>query len=130
MSSFFQTITKHPKTISTVMVIALFVYFMLKLELDVRAIAIITLVVGYITNVFVGLSILTASIPVVGPIIVKLFAIPFFWMLNLTGYFTSIVAIKKGYGKTVMSHRIITITLLLGIVIGYMLGYLIPVNNL
>ena len=125
MSSFFQTITKHPKTISTVMVIALFVYFMLKLELDVRAIAIITLVVGYITNVFAGLSILTASIPIIGPIIVKLFAIPFFWILNLTGYFTSIVAIKKGYGKTVMSHRIITITLLTGIVIGYILGYLL-----
>ena len=110
------------------MIIALFIYFMLKLEWDVRAIAIITLVVGYITNVFAGLSILTASIPIIGPIIVKLFTIPFFWMLNLTGYFTSMVAIKKGYGKTVMSHRIITITLLTGIVIGYILGYLIPVR--
>ena len=128
MSSFFQTIKKHPKTISTVMVIALFVYFMLELKLDVRAIAIITLVVGYITNVSAGLSILTASIPIIGPIIVKLFSIPFFWMLNLTGYFSSIVAIKKGYGKTVISHRIITITLLIGIVIGYILGYLIPVR--
>jgi len=128
MSSFSQTIKKHPKTISTVMVIALFIYFMLELKWDVRAIAIITLVVGYITNVFAGLSILTASIPILGPIIVKLFAIPFFWMLNLTGYFTSLVAIKKGYGKTVMSHRIITIALLTGIVIGYILGYLIPVK--
>ena len=128
MSSFFQTIMKHPKTISTIMVIALFVYFMLELKWDVRAIAIITLVVGYITNVFAGLSILTASIPIIGPIIVKLFAIPFFWMLNLTGYFTSMVAIKKGYGKTVISHRIITIALLTGIVIGYILGYLIPVR--
>jgi len=128
MSSFIKTIKKHPKTISTVIAIALFIYFMLALEWDVRAIAIITLVVGYITNVFAGLSILTSSIPIIGPIIVKLFAIPFFWMLNLTGYLTSIVAIKKGYGKTVMSHRIITITLLTGIVIGYILGYLIPVR--
>ena len=128
MSSFFQAIQKHPKTISTIMVISVFVYLMLKLEWDVRAIAIITLVVGYITTVFAGLSILTASIPIIGPIIVKLFTIPFFWMLNLTGYFTSMVAIKKGYGKTVMSHRIITITLLTGIVIGYILGYLIPVR--
>ena len=128
MSSFFQTIQKHPKTISTIMVISVFVYLMLKLEWDVRAIAIITLVVGYITNVFAGLSILTASIPIIGPIVVKLFAIPFFWILNLTGYFTSLVAIKKGYGKTVMSHRIITITLLTGILIGYILGYLIPVR--
>ena len=128
MNSFFQTIKKHPKTISTIIIIALFVYIMLKLEWDVRAIAIITLVIGYITNIFAGLSVLTASLPIIGPIIVKLFTIPFFWMLNLTGYFTSIVAIKKGYGKTVMSHRIITITLLIGIVIGYILGYLIPVR--
>ena len=126
MNSFFQTIKKHPKTISTIIIIALFVYIMLKLEWDVRAIAIITLVIGYITNIFAGLSVLTASLPIIGPIIVKLFTIPFFWMLNLTGYFTSIVAIKKGYGKTVMSHRIITITLLTGIIIGYILGYLIP----
>ena len=128
MSNFFQTIKKHPKTISTIFVIGLIIYLMLKLELDVRAIAIITLVVGYITNVFAGISILTASIPIIGPIIVKLFSIPFFWMLNLTGYFTSVVAIKKGYGKTVMSHRIVTLTLLAGIIIGYILGHLIPVQ--
>tara|TARA_B110001454_G_scaffold208743_1_gene221571 strand:+ start:327 stop:713 length:387 start_codon:yes stop_codon:yes gene_type:complete len=128
MSNFFQTIKKHPKTISTIFVIGLIIYLMLKLELDIRAIAIITLVVGYITNVFAGISILTASIPIIGPIIVKLFAIPFFWMLNLTGYFTSVVAIKKGYGKTVMSHRIVTLTLLSGIIIGYILGHLIPVQ--
>jgi hypothetical protein len=128
MSNFFQTIKKHPKTISTIFVIGLIIYLMLKLELDVRAIAIITLVVGYITNVFAGISILTASIPIIGPIIVNLFAIPFFWMLNLTGYFTSVVAIKKGYGKTVMSHRIVTLTLLSGIIIGYILGHLIPVQ--
>ena len=128
MSSFFQTIKKHPKTISTIIVIALGAYSMWLLNWDVRAIAIITLVVGYITNIFAGLSILTASIPIIGPIIVKLFAIPFFWMLNLTGYFTSVVAIKKGYGKTVMSHRIITLTLLAGIIIGYILGHLIPVQ--
>ena len=127
MSNFFQTIKKHPKTILTIFVIGLIIYLMLKLELDVRAIAIITLVVGYITNVFAGISILTASIPIIGPIIVNLFAIPFFWMLNLTGYFTSVVAIKKGYGKTVMSHRIVTLTLLSGIIIGYILGHLIPV---
>ena len=128
MSNFFQTIKKHPKTISTIFVIGLIIYLMLKLELDVRAIAIITLVIGYITNVFAGISILTTSIPIIGPIIVKLFSIPFFWMLNLTGYFTSVVAIKKGYGKTVMSHRIVTLTLLSGIIIGYILGHLIPVQ--
>ena len=128
MSSFFQTIKKHPKTIITIIVIALAAYSMWRLNWDVRAIALIALVVGYITNVFAGLSLLTGSIPIIGPIIVKLFAIPFFWILNLTGYFTSIVAIRKGYTKTVMSHRIVTIALLTGIVIGYILGNLIPVQ--
>lgn len=128
MSNFFRTIQKHPKTISTIVIIIIFIYLMLRLEWDVRAIAIITLVVGYITNVFAGLTILTGSIPIIGPIVVKLFTIPFFWILNLTGYFTSLVAIKKGYGKTVISHRIITVTLLTGILIGYILGYLIPVR--
>jgi len=44
------------------------------------------------------------------------------------GYFTSAYAIKKGYGRDIMSHRLITIVLLTGIVLGYILGHLIPVR--
>ena len=128
MNTFIKTFKKHPKTIATTVLISLIAYFMLKLELDVRAVALITLVIGFITNVFSGISILVSTIPIIGPIIVKLFTIPLFWMLNLTGYFTSFVAIKKGYGNTVLSHRIITLTLLVGIFIGYILGHLIPVR--
>jgi len=100
----------------------------LKLQLDTRAIAIITLVIGYITNIFAGLSILIGTIPVIGPLVVKLFTIPVFWLLNATGYFTSAYAIKKGYGKNVVSHRLMTLVLLIGIIIGYILGHLIPVR--
>ena len=35
---------------------------------------------------------------------------------------------KKGYGRYIMSHRLITIVLLTGIVLGYILGHLIPVR--
>ena len=128
MNSFIKTIKKHPKTIATITIISLLVYLMMLLGLDVRAIAIITIVVGYITNVFAGLITVTASIPIIGPIVVKLFTIPFFWLLNFTGYLTSFVAIKKGYGKTLLTHKIITLVLIIGIIIGYILGHLIPIH--
>tara|TARA_Y100001968_G_C18993596_1_gene542570 strand:+ start:225 stop:611 length:387 start_codon:yes stop_codon:yes gene_type:complete len=128
MKSFFKSLKKHPKTIITIIIISFLAYIMLKLKLDVRAVALITLVMGFITNVFSGISILISTIPIIGPIIVKLFTIPIFWLFNLTGYFSSFIAIKKGYRKTILSHRIVTLTLLLGILIGYILGHLIPVR--
>ena len=123
-----QFIKSNPKTILTLLGIGFSVYLMLTFNLDVRAITIITLLLGFITNVFVGLSTLVGLIPVIGPLIVKVFTIPFFWLLNGMGYFTSAYAIKKGYGRDIMSHRLITITLLTGIVLGYILGHLVPVR--
>ena len=123
-----QFIKSNPKTILTLSGIGISVYLMLVFNLDVRAIAIITLLLGYITNIFVGLTTLVGLVPIIGPLIVKVFTIPFFWLLNGMGYFTSAYAIKKGYGRDIVSHRLITITLLTGIVLGYILGHLIPVR--
>ena len=123
-----QFIKSNPKTILTLFGISITVYFMLTYKLDIRAITIITLLLGYITNVFVGLTTLVGLVPVIGPLIVKIFTIPFFWLLNGLGYFTSAYAIKKGYGRDIMSHRLIIIILLIGIILGYILGHLIPVR--
>ena len=123
-----QFIKSNPKIILTLLGIGILVYLMLAFNLDVRAITIITLLLGYITNVFIGLTTLVGLVPIIGPLIVKVFTIPFFWLLNGMGYFTSAYAIKKGYGRDIMSHRLITITLLTGIVLGYILGHLIPVR--
>ena len=123
-----QFIKSNPKTILTLLSISISVYSMLKYNLDIRAITIITLLLGYITNVFVGLTSLIGLIPFIGPLIVKVFTIPFFWLLNGMGYFTSAYAIKKGYGRDILSHRLFTIVLLIGIVLGYILGHLIPVR--
>ena len=123
-----QFIKSNSKTILTLMSIGISVYLMLVFNLDVRAITIITLILGFITNVFAGLTTLVGLVPVIGPLIVKVFTIPIFWLLNGLGYFTSVYAIKKGYGRDIMSHRLITITLLTGIILGYILGYLIPVR--
>ena len=123
-----QFIKSNPKTILTLSGIGISVYLMLDFNLDVRAIDIITLLLGYITNIFVGLTTLVGLVPIIGPLIVKVFTIPFFWLLNGMGYFTSAYAIKKGYGRDIMSHRLITIVLLIGIILGYILGHLIPVH--
>ena len=123
-----QFIKSNPKTILTLLSISISVYSMLKYNLDIRAITIITLLLGYITNVFVGLTTLIGLLPFIGPLIVKVFTIPFFWILNGMGYFTSAYAIKKGNGRDILSHRLITIVLLVGIILGYILGHLIPVR--
>ena len=123
-----QFIKSNPKIILTLLGIGIIVYLMLVFNLDIRAITIITLLLGYITNVFVGLTTLVGLVPVIGPLIVKVFTIPFFWLLNGMGYFTSAYAIKKGYGRDIMNHRLITIVLLTGIILGYILGHLIPVR--
>ena len=123
-----QLIKNNLKTILTLMGIGIIIYLMLIFKLDIRAITIITLLLGYITNVFVGFTTLIGFVPVIGPLIVKVFTIPFFWLLNGMGYFTSAYAIKKGYGRDIMSHRLITIVLLTGIILGYILGHFIPVR--
>ena len=124
----FKNIKKHPKTILTIIVISILVYIMLKFNLDVRAIAIITIILGFITNIYVGLIALIGLIPLIGPFIVQILSIPFFWFVNLMGYFTSFYAIKKGYRKEILNHRLVTMVLLFGIVLGYILGHLIPVR--
>ena len=101
---------------------------MLYFQLDIRAITIITLLIGYLTNIYAGLIALIGLIPIIGPLIVKVITIPFFWIINSMGYFTSAYAIKKGYGGDMLSHRIITIALLIGIILGYILGHLVPVR--
>jgi len=101
---------------------------MLQFQLDIRAITIITLLLGFITNVFTGMLALIGFIPIIGPIIVKILTIPLFWLINSIGYFTSAYAIKKGRGQDMLRHRLITVVLLIGIVFGYILGHLIPVR--
>ena len=128
MKKLIEFIKGNPKTILALVLTIAIVVVMLYFGVDKKAIAIVTLVVGFITQAFAGLSALIAMVPIVGPLIIKVFTIPFFWLLNGMGYFTSAVAIKKGYGKDIMTHRLITITLLTGIVLGYILGHLIPVR--
>ena len=121
-------IKSNPKIILILIGICTTIYLMLYFQLDIRAITIITLLLGYLTNIYTGLIALISLIPIIGPLIVKVITIPFFWIINSMGYFTSAYAIKKGYGSDMLSHRIITIALLIGIILGYILGHLVPVR--
>ena len=95
---------------------------------DEKFVVFITLILGLFTQIFSGFGALVTTIPLVGPIIIKVFTIPFFWVLNALGYFVSVIAIKKGYKKEVASSRVLTIALLLGIVVGYILGHIVPLK--
>ena len=121
-------IKSNPKIILILIGICTTIYLMLYFQLDIRAITIITLLLGYLTNIYAGLIALIGLIPIIGPLIIKVITIPFFWIINSMGYFTSAYAIKKGYGSDMLSHRIITIALLIGIILGYILGHLVPVR--
>ncbi|MFQ6616252.1 MAG: hypothetical protein ACE5HZ_05720 [Fidelibacterota bacterium] len=101
---------------------------LLLLGVDKKVIALLTLVLGLATKAFAGLAAIIALIPVVGPILVKIFALPFFWIVNGLGYLVSMIAIKKGYTKDVVRSRVLTVALLVGILLGYILGHLLPIR--
>lgn len=108
--------------------IVLVIVISLKLGIDKKIVVFTTLILGLFTQVFSGLGALIAMIPWVGPLIIKVFTIPLFWILNALGYGVSVVAIKKGYTKEFVSSRMLTFALLTGIVIGYILGHLVPLR--
>jgi len=77
---------------------------------------------GLATHAFGLLLALIALVPFLGPLLVKVLTLPFFWIVNGIGYWLSILALKRGYAKEVVNYRVLTFAFLLGIVVGYVLG--------
>lgn len=94
-------------------------------NVDRSVIAASVVAVGLISNAFVWLLGIIALVPVIGPIIVKILSIGFIWLLNAVGYLVSYVAIRRGYSKDVLTYRGLTIAVIIGIVIGFVLGRLL-----
>ena len=94
-------------------------------HLEPSVIAASVLVVGLLSNAFAWLLGLIALVPVIGPLIVKALSIGFVWLLNGVGYLVAFVAIKRGYSKDVLTYRGLTIAVIIGIVIGFILGRLV-----
>ena len=100
----------------------------LQYGVDEKIVVFATLVLGIFTQVFAGFGAMIAMIPIIGPILIKVVTIPFFWMINAMGHGVRIVAIKKGYTNELVKSRVLTIALLIGIVLGYIMGNLIPLQ--
>lgn len=96
--------------------------------IDKKLILFITFAFGIFTQLFVGLGSIIALIPIIGPLIIKVITIPGFFLLNAMGTIISGVAIKKGYSSQLAKGRIVTLALMIGIIIGYIIGNLIPLK--
>ena len=125
MKDFFKQRWKHILAWALILVI---IIIALKMEVDGKIVVFVTLILGFFTQIFAGVGVLIAMVPWVGPFIIKVFTIPFFWLLNAMGYFVSIIAIKKGYSKQLTRSRVLTVALLFGIIIGYVLGHIMPLR--
>ena len=96
--------------------------------IDKKLIVFTAFIIGVFTEICAGIGILVAAIPVVGPMIIKIVSIPIFWILNALGTLVSGIAIKKGYATELAKGRIMTLALLIGMIIGYIIGNLIPLQ--
>ena len=94
-----------------------------------RIIILATIVLGVFTQIFTGITSLIAIIPFFGPFILKVVTIPIFYFLNALGWVVSAIAIKKGYVNELSRSRTVTFALLVGIIIGYILGNVIPLDK-
>jgi hypothetical protein len=101
------------------------VWLGLYFNVDRSVIAGSVVVVGLLSNAFAWLLWLIALVPIIGPIIVKVLSIGFIWLLNAVGYLVSYIAIRRGYSKDVLTYRGLTVAVIVGIVIGFILGRLL-----
>ena len=94
--------------------------------IDKKIIVLSAFIISVFTEAFVGLGVIISAIPIIGPMIIKIITIPIFWVFNAMGTLISGVAIKKGYATELAKGRILTVALLIGIIVGYIIGNLIP----
>lgn len=125
LESVWKFIVSFRKIFIVWIVLTIFVAVGLSLGLDKKAITFLAIVFGLISQAFIGLINIIALVPIVGPLIAKVLALPFYWILNALGYFVSVIAIKRGYSKEVVNYRILTVVFLVGIVVGFIVGKLI-----
>ena len=81
--------------------------------------------VGLVSNAFAWMLGIIAMVPIIGPLIAKVLSIGFVWLLNAVGYLVSFIAIKRGYSKDVLTYRGLTVAVIIGIVIGFIIGKLV-----
>lgn len=95
------------------------------LDWDARVLTGVALLVGLVSGLFVWLIGVIGLVPLIGPMMVKVLSLSFIWLLNALGYFVSYIAIRRGYSRDVLTYRGLTMALLIGIVIGYIVAQFI-----
>ena len=85
MIAFFR---QHRKILTLLIFIFMMILLLVYFQVDLRAIALLTLIAGYVTKLFVGLSVFVAAIPIIGPLIIKVISLPIVRLMNGLGYFT------------------------------------------
>ncbi|MDP3743510.1 MAG: hypothetical protein Q8Q76_04125 [Methylotenera sp.] len=124
-----KSITRRPKRgawklmVPLTMVLIAFICAALYYGWDVKAVAAGVVLFGTLSNLFIWLLGIIGLVPIIGPLIVKVLSLSIIWLLNAIGYLVSYVAIKRGYSKDVLTYRGVTIALITGIVIGYVIGH-------
>jgi hypothetical protein len=118
----------HWKHIIVWTVIVSIIIVALKYGIDKKAVVFGTVLIGVFTQAFAGLAALIGALPLIGPFIVKIFALPIIWVIQATGSFVGAVAIKKGYSKEMVKSRVLTLALSIGILIGYIIGHILPIR--
>lgn len=116
---------RNRRTLLTWTVIVLAIILGIVFHIDKEIIAVAVVIFGIVANAFAGLAGIIAMVPVVGPILIKVLSLPIFWIFNALGYFVSVLAIKKGYGRDVVSYRMITIIFLIGFAVGFIVAKII-----
>jgi hypothetical protein len=99
--------------------------FMLNLGIDKRVVGAGLVLGAMASHAFAFLVGLVGMVPFIGPLLIKILSIPIIWLLNSIGYLVSMIAIRRGYSKDVLTYRGLTVALITGIVLGYIVGKLI-----
>ena len=72
IKSFFKS---HGKQISILVIVTLIILIALRYEIDTKIVVFSTVVLGVFTQAFAGVAALIATLPVVGPLIIKIFTL-------------------------------------------------------
>lgn len=100
------------------------VYIGTESNLDNRLFGAGIILYGLLTSAFSWMLGVLALLPLVGSPLVKVLSLPVVWLLNAVGYVMSFIAIRRGYSQDVLTYRGLTMALIVGILIGYILGKL------
>jgi len=116
---------RNRRIIITWLIIFVAITLGLFLNIDKEIITVAVVIFGIIANAFSGLAGIIAMVPFIGPLIIKVLSLPVFWLLNAMGYYISVIAIKKGYGRDVVSYRMVTVIFLVGFAFGFIIAKLL-----